>query len=245
MLSRRPLFRLTLLSAIPCLLAPRPSLAQSITYITQARSVEAVGHDVIQRGEPDEVVYHEEKRLDAPDFGPFDAVAIATHKGNEGGIVSQHSRLDAGGVTATGNWNGHTGTKSGYWRFVTSLATTFDIEGAAAVYALDFGADFVLGLEAADLSLRPLAPVGPAAFDWGPADQEEASTRDWTAAHFAGRLDPGRYEFHFLYQAEHDVGQHGRYDLALRLAPVPEPSSAALLGLCAGALLPRRRRRDS
>ena len=221
------------------LLAPRLSRAQSITYLAQSRSVEAVGHDVIRPYEDDPVVYHEEQRIDAPDFAPFDAVAVATHMDRQGASIAQRSRLDPDRVTATGDWRGHTGTDAGYWRFDTSLATTFQLEGAPAQYTLDFAADFVLGLEAADLSLRPAAG-GPAAFDWGPADKQDASTRDWTAAHFTGRLDPGRYDFHFLYHAEHDVGQLGAYDLTLRLSPVPEPSSAAVLALGAAGLACRR-----
>lgn len=230
--------------AVPCLLAQQPSEAQTITYVAQERWVEAVAHDEIDPGEPDEQIFHGRERLAAEDFGPFDAVASVTHLGDAGSSISQHSRLGGDGVTASGGWSGSTGSLYGYWRFETSLATAFEVADAPALYSLDFHADFVPGLEAADLSLRRLDAGGATVFDWGPADKQEASTRAWEDAHLAGRLDPGRYEFHFLYRAEHDVHERGDYGLSLRLAPVPEPSSAAILALgSAAALLPRRRRR--
>lgn len=242
-----PTFPWTILVVAACLSDPRSSEAQTITYVGQERTIEAVAHDEIDPGEPDEQIFHGEERITAPDFGPFDAVASVTQLGDVGSGVSQHSRLAGDGVTATGGWDGSTGTLYGYWQFETTLTTTFDVAGAPVWYALDFNADFVPGLDAADLSLRRIdsggAADGATVFDWGPANRQEALAKPWEQATFAGRLEPGRYEFNFLYRARHDVHTDGAYDLSLALSPVPEPSSATVLAFgAAGALLPRRRR---
>ncbi|HZN64212.1 MAG TPA: hypothetical protein VFB66_02850 [Tepidisphaeraceae bacterium] len=216
-----------------------------LEYLSQSREVRA---ETSHRADAPEL----EERVAAQDFGPFQAEAVSYLFDPEDldsalARVTQHSRLDPSGATASGVLDIDAGGEFG--RGHARFDTRFEVVGAPTPYTFrydlrsagDFEARGVpfraaVGLRGPGGDVVPETEISlflPADPDLGPSE-----------VHFirSGVLEPGTYDLHFTIEAfsvSWEDEYQATYDVALT---VPEPCGPwAAVGVVAGAMMRRRR----
>ena len=233
-----------------CLLAP-PLAAQTVTYTSQERRVDAYVQERYLIGDPAvQKVLEDRKADEAPDFGAFNATVRAqpTDASLATGFstVSQHSSLGASGINLSGVWAGEAASLDGYYEFSTLVQTRFTVTDDPARFDLAYRIDrpdVLPGSRQTDFSLRDIAGSGtPAVFDITPV-YRQVGNRFTAIGTRTGVLEPGPYIFRFYDLIQNDPSTDGSYEITLLLSPVPEPGGIAVALWCAGLATLRRHRR--
>jgi hypothetical protein len=231
-----------------CLLAP-PAAAQTITYTSQERRVEAYVQERYLIGDPPvQKILEDRKSDEAPGFGAFNATVRAqpTDASLATGFstVSQHSSLGSSGVNLSGTWSGEAASLDGYYEFSTLTQANFRVADEPARFDLAYRIDrpdVLPGSRQTDFYLRRV-DGGTPPFEINPV-YRQVGNRFTAIGSRTGVLEPGPYTFRFYDLIQNDPSTSGGYEITLLLSPVPEPGGIAVALLCAGLAALRRHRR--
>ena len=250
---RSALVPLALLAAC---LVPSWAAAGPVTYVEQAREIEATIHEVYEFPDPaPDVVLDGNDSASAPDFGVFDAQVTATiaspPAGQEAGFgrISQRSTLGQDGISIAGSWDGRTQTLDGEYTYRTSVDVTFettDVQAFDLNYRIEMP-NFRPGV-VGDVVLTRLDGAGGTVFDVDATVLDPNFDEPTSAGSLTGTLDPGRYRFQFLHRVLSDEAGPGPYsvDLGLQGAGTAIPLPPALWpALATAGLVALRLRRAS
>jgi hypothetical protein len=218
---------------VACLLSAGRLSAQAVRYVAQERRVESSVDEQYFSTEEGTVNVSDADRVDATDFGLFDARAVAAKEDPRYptgfSLVSQRSTLEESGISVFSQWSGFVRTDNGGYSLATTTDATFDVVGGPVAFDLTYGLQGP-GVQQnghhVDLLLRQVDGAGGDVFRVAPAFDIDTYLASGTES---GVLEPGRYEFRYFDSIWNDVGDRGDNRVSLQFTPVPEPGAVGLL----------------